>query len=50
MKKLLFDAKLEHECLRNYKHLQALFQKKNILKVHPLSTLSLPLGHCALTD
>eukprot|EP00291_Cryptomonas_curvata_P017504 CAMPEP_0172168410 /NCGR_PEP_ID=MMETSP1050-20130122/10125_1 /TAXON_ID=233186 /ORGANISM="Cryptomonas curvata, Strain CCAP979/52" /LENGTH=127 /DNA_ID=CAMNT_0012839335 /DNA_START=93 /DNA_END=473 /DNA_ORIENTATION=+ len=50
VKKLLFEAKLEHDCVKNYKLLQALFDKKNIkknievarlLKARPLDNLEM---------
>jgi hypothetical protein len=35
MKKVNFDAKLEHDFIKNYKILQALFDKRQITKVSP---------------
>ena len=32
VKRLLFDAKLEHDCIKNYKVLQQIFEKKKISK------------------
>jgi len=32
VKRLLFEAKQEHDCVKNYKLLQVIFQKKNIAK------------------
>ena len=39
VKKLLFDAKLEHDCVKNYKVLQQIFEKKNIAKNIPVEKL-----------
>ena len=33
LKKVLFDAKLEHDFIKNYKVLQSVFDKKQITKV-----------------
>merc|ERR1719378_524527 len=39
MKKVKFDAKLEHEFIQNWKHLQTGFKKCGIDKVIPVDKL-----------
>ena len=43
LKKVIFDAKLEHDFVKNYKVLQTVFDKKNIAKV---SSLLLARARC----
>ena len=41
LKKVLFDAKLEHDFIKNYKVLQSVFDKKQVTKVSILQQSSL---------